>query len=177
MISNLRAGMIPHLESFDLPEWIKSTRNNPEVRFRTIWENSDFWAFLTRGPNSRKEFHINPFDEIFFQIEGEVDLYYMKPDGRHALTILKPGELFLMPTPVPHSARRGEGSWTYLVERKRGPDTTERWIWYCDNCDGQLYEVSEPSGGQAAVVAEGLAALREDSKLRTCSRCAHLSEF
>ena len=45
-------------------------------------KNSDFIAFVTRGPNRRKDFHINPGDEIFYQLEGELNLHYLGKDGK-----------------------------------------------------------------------------------------------
>ena len=57
--------MFPHLTGFNLRQWIDDNRGNWGQR-RVIWENSDFIAFVTRGPNRRKDFHVNPGDEIFY---------------------------------------------------------------------------------------------------------------
>ena len=73
--------MFPHLKGFNLQQWIDENRGNWGQR-RVIWENSDFIAFVTRGPNRRKDFHINPGDEIFYQLEGELNLHYLGKDGK-----------------------------------------------------------------------------------------------
>ena len=56
--------MFPHLQGFNLQKWIDENRADWGQR-RVIWRDSDFIAFVTRGPNRRKDFHINPGDEIF----------------------------------------------------------------------------------------------------------------
>ena len=97
--------MFPHLKGFNLRQWIDENRGNWGQR-RVIWQDSDFIAFVTRGPNRRKDYHINPGDEIFYQLEGELNLFYLQ-DGKHEQALLKAGDLFLMPGRTPHSPRRG----------------------------------------------------------------------
>src|SRR5262245_59324701 len=99
--------MLPRLEPFHLQQWIDANRE-PFWPRKTIWEDSDFWVFVSRGPNDRKEFHINPFDEIFYQLEGELHLHLMQAEGQQSVAVLQPGEMFLLPAGVPHSPRRGE---------------------------------------------------------------------
>jgi 3-hydroxyanthranilate 3,4-dioxygenase len=96
--------MFPHLKGFNLRQWIDENRHKWGQR-RVIWEDSDFIAFVTRGPNRRKDFHINPGDEIFYQLEGELNLHYLS-DGKPEVAVLEAGDLFLMPERVPHSPRR-----------------------------------------------------------------------
>ncbi len=79
--------MFPHLKNFNLRQWIEENRQDWGRR-RTIWEDSDFIAFVTRGPNNRSDFHINPGDEIFYQLEGELNLHYMTPEKKHEIAIL-----------------------------------------------------------------------------------------
>ncbi len=109
--------MFPHLKGFNLKQWIDENRGDWGQR-RVIWQDSDFIAFVTRGPNRRKDFHINPGDEIFYQLEGELNLHYLE-DDKHELAVLKAGDIFLLPKNTPHSPRRADGSWTYVVERTR----------------------------------------------------------
>ena len=76
--------MFPHLKGFNLKQWIEENRGHWGQR-RVIWQDSDFIAFVTRGPNRRKDYHINPGDEIFYQLEGELNLHYLDHE-KHDLT-------------------------------------------------------------------------------------------
>jgi 3-hydroxyanthranilate 3,4-dioxygenase len=162
--------MFPHLKNFNLKQWIDENREHWGQR-RIIWEDSDFITFVTRGPNSRKDFHIDPGDEIFYQLEGQLNLHYMTPEHKHEVAEIKPGELFLLPANVPHSPRRGEGSWTLVVERKRRPDEVDRFVWFCEQCNNQLYEASVRFTDPSDTVTQATNAIRSDIKLRTCSNC------
>ncbi|MFQ5681920.1 MAG: 3-hydroxyanthranilate 3,4-dioxygenase [Candidatus Binatia bacterium] len=162
--------MFPHLKNFNLKEWIEENRQDWGQR-RRIWEDSDFIAFVTRGPNSRSDFHIDPGDEIFYQLEGELNLHYITKEGKRDLAVIKAGELFLLPANVPHSPRRGEGSWSFVVERKRRPEEQDRFVWYCEKCNGQIYETSLSFNDPSDAVKQAYDVLKADGKLRTCSRC------
>jgi len=150
--------MFPHLKNFNLKQWIDENRGNWGQR-RVIWEDSDFIAFVTRGPNSRKDFHIDPGDEIFYQLEGELNLHYM---------------LFLLPANVPHSPRRGEGSWTFVVERKRRPDERDLFVWFCERCGEKLYDASIRFDDPTDAVKIATDTIRSDIKLRTCRSCGEI---
>jgi 3-hydroxyanthranilate 3,4-dioxygenase len=162
--------MFPHLKGFNLRQWIDENRGNWGQR-RVIWENSDFIAFVTRGPNRRKDFHINPGDEIFYQLEGELNLHYLGADDKSALALLKPGDLFLLPAQTPHSPRRGDGSWTFVVERIRRREEQDRFIWVCENCGNRLHETTVHFDEPSDAVAKAAAAMKADPKLATCGRC------
>ena len=162
--------MFPHLTNFNLKQWIEENRANWGQR-RTIWENSDFIAFVTRGPNSRKDFHIDPGDEIFHQLEGELNLHFLNSQGKLEVARIKAGEMFLLPANVPHSPRRGDGSWTLVVERKRRPDEVDRFVWFCEECSNQLYEATVRFDDPTDAVKKATDAIRSDIKLRTCGRC------
>jgi 3-hydroxyanthranilate 3,4-dioxygenase len=162
--------MFPHLKGFNLNEWIEKNRENWGQR-RVIWEDSDFIAFVTRGPNRRKDFHINPGDEIFYQIEGELNLHYLETDRKQELAVLKAGDLFLLPANVPHSPRRREGSWTFVVERIRKPEEWDRFIWVCENCGKSLHETRVRFNDPSDAVAKATNAMKADPKLATCHDC------
>jgi 3-hydroxyanthranilate 3,4-dioxygenase len=162
--------MFPHLKGFNLRQWIEENRGNWGQR-RVLWENSDFIAFVTRGPNRRKDYHINPGDEIFYQLEGELNLRYLSADQQHSEAILKAGDLFLLPAQVPHSPRRADGSWTLVVERTRGAHEQDRFIWPCENCGEKLYETEVRFDDPSAAVANATNAMKADPRLATCGRC------
>jgi 3-hydroxyanthranilate 3,4-dioxygenase len=161
--------MVPHLTGFNLRHWIDQNRGDWGQR-RVIWQDSDFIAFVTRGPNRRKDFHINPGDEIFYQLEGELNLHYLNQD-QHELAVLKAGDLFLMPRNVPHSPRRGEGSWTFVIERRREKTESDRFIWACERCGHNLYETTVRFDDPSDAVARATQAVQADSKLATCGNC------
>ena len=162
--------MFPHLKGFNLQQWIDENRGNWGQR-RVIWEDSDFIAFVTRGPNRRKDYHINPGDEIFYQLEGELNLHYLGADQKHELAVLKAGDLFLLPAKVPHSPRRADGSWTFVVERTRSPHERDRFIWVCEKCGNKLHETEVRFNDPSDAVAKANAAMKSDPSLATCSRC------
>ena len=67
-----------------------------------------------KGPTAGKQFHVNQGEEIFFQLEGELNCHYVTQAGEREVITLRPGEMFLLPGNVPHSPRREQGSWTWL---------------------------------------------------------------
>ena len=162
--------MFPHLTRFNLKNWIDENRGDWGRR-RVIWEDSDFIIFVTRGPNDRTDFHINPGDEVFYQLEGELNLHYLTPEHKPEVAVLKEGEMFLLPALVPHSPRRADGSWTLVVERVRRRDETDRFEWVCGNCTHTLYETTVQFNDPADAVKEAYDAMAADETLRHCVRC------
>jgi 3-hydroxyanthranilate 3,4-dioxygenase len=167
--------MFPHLQGFNLQQWIDDNRGDWGQR-RVIWQDSDFIAFVTRGPNRRKDYHVNPGDEIFYQLEGELHLHYLKNDKRE-LAVLKAGDVFLMPKHTPHSPRRAAGSWTYVVERTRTKEEIDRFIWPCEKCGNTLYATEVRFDDPSDAVNKATAALKSDPKLARCNRCGELLEL
>jgi 3-hydroxyanthranilate 3,4-dioxygenase len=141
-----------------------------------IWQDSDFIAFVTRGPNRRKDYHINPGDEIFYQLEGELNLHYLK-DNQHEIAVLQPGDIFLLPRNTAHSPRRGDGSWTYVVERQRGKEELDRFIWPCENCGNKLYETEVRFDDPGDAVRTATDSLKSDPSLTTCKSCGQVLEL
>ncbi len=165
--------MFPHLKNFNLKQWVDENRGNWGQR-RIIWEDSDFIAFVTRGPNSRTDFHIDPGDEIFYQLEGELNLHYMTPEPKHEIAVIREGELFLLPANVPHSPRRGEGSWTFVIERKRRPDEQDRFVWYCEKCGTKLYETTIRFNDPTDAVKRANDSMKTNKEMRPCPRCGEV---
>jgi mannose-6-phosphate isomerase-like protein (cupin superfamily) len=105
--------MFPHLSKFNLQQWIEADKENWGRR-RTVWQDSDFITVVHRGPMRGKQFHINEGDEIYYQLEGELNFHYLNFSAKREILVLKPGEMFLLPANVPHSPRRkkGRGLWS-----------------------------------------------------------------
>lgn len=166
--------MFPHLKGFNLHQWIDENRGNWGQR-RVIWQDSDFIAFVTRGPNRRKDYHINPGDEIFYQLEGELNLHYLK-EGKRDVAVLGAGDLFLLPARIPHSPRRADGSWTFVIEHRRGKEEIDRFIWPCENCGNNLYETEVRFDDPGDAVNRATNSLKSDAALATCKKCGQVLE-
>jgi 3-hydroxyanthranilate 3,4-dioxygenase len=91
--------------------------------------------------------------------------------------VLQPGDIFLLPKNTPHSPRRADGSWTYVVERQRGKNEVDRFIWPCENCGNQLYETEVRFDDPGDAVAKATAALKSDPNLAKCKECGTLLEL
>ena len=167
--------MFPHLKGFNLKQWIEENRGNWGQR-RVIWQDSDFIAFVTRGPNRRKDYHINPGDEIFYQLEGELNLHYLDHE-KLDLAVLQAGELFLLPGKIPHSPRRADGSWTLVIERKRTKEEQDRFIWPCEKCGNHLFETEVRFDDPGDAVSRATSSLRADPTLATCKRCGDVLDL
>lgn len=168
-----------HLKKFNLKQWITENKDLSGAK-RYIWEDSDFWAFVTWGPNERTVFHVNPGDEMFQQLKGQLDLHFMDEDGKPQVAVLESGDFFLLPAGTPHSPRRKAGSWTLVLTPQRASEAKERWFWYCDNCHAKLHEVGitgRRMGEPVEVLTEATRTLKENVSLRTCTRCGHCSEI
>jgi 3-hydroxyanthranilate 3,4-dioxygenase len=167
------------LASFDLHGWIAKNPATARTK-KFVWRDSDFWAFIVSGPDERTEFHHNPGDEIFYQLQGDTRLHLLESDGRRKVEVLRPRQFLLVPAGVPHSPRRDAGAWTLVLTPSRDEGAEERWSWHCERCDAPLHEVSisnRKAGPPVEIVAEAARALRNDEARRICPRCGHCSRI
>ena len=49
---------------------------------KVLWQEEESLAFLAKGRDYRSEFHINPSDELMFQVKGTMHLHYRTPEGK-----------------------------------------------------------------------------------------------
>ena len=156
-------------------EWIEENRQafEPPVGNKVIWEDSQFTAMIIRGPNARRDFHVDPSDEIFYMLKGDMTLEWIA-DGKRNTQVIREGELFLLPANVPHSPHRPAGTWGLVVEIKRTPEQTESLLWFCDRCDALLHEVTMHVADIEKELKDAIERFDSSLKLRTCRRCGHV---
>jgi 3-hydroxyanthranilate 3,4-dioxygenase len=120
---------------FNLHGWIEQNRDllKPPVGNKLLFRDSAFIVMAVGGPNSRKDFHHDPSEEFFYQLEGDMVLKTVQ-DGRLTDIPIRAGEVFLLPAEVPHSPQRPAGSVGIVVERRRDPEELDGFSWYCENC-------------------------------------------
>ncbi len=96
------------LEPFNLLAWIEKNKHPliPPVANETIYKGNDnFIVMVSGGPNSRKDYHYNESEELFFQLKGDVKVRLFV-DGQHKEVDLREGDMLLIPPKVPHSPQR-----------------------------------------------------------------------
>jgi len=125
---------------FNLRSWIETNRAQlvPPVGNKLLFEDAEFIIMAVGGPNSRKDFHHDPGEEFFYQVEGDMVLRTVQHDRLIDVPI-GAGEVLLLPPEVPHSPQRPAGSVGIVVERRRGPDELDGFSWYCERCGHRLY--------------------------------------
>jgi 3-hydroxyanthranilate 3,4-dioxygenase len=164
---------MPELSAFNFQVWIDEHRDllKPPVGNALVWKDTDFIVMVVGGPNRRTDFHDDPYEEFFYQLEGNMVLTIMK-DGRPRDVPINEGDIFLLPPHVRHSPQRPEpGSVGLVVERRRPDDQRDGFEWFCGDCDDLLHRVEVHVGN----IVEDLPPLFEgfynSEKLRTCGAC------
>lgn len=162
---------------FNLQRWIDAHRHElrPPVANRLVFPAGDFIVMVVGGPNSRKDYHVDPGEEFFYQLEGRLTVRTIQ-DGRPVDHAVEGGDVFLLPSYVPHSPQRSPGSIGLVVERRRLPGERDGFQWYCERCHALLYEehfVLENIETQFPPVFERFYA---DAAKRTCRACGTVME-
>jgi 3-hydroxyanthranilate 3,4-dioxygenase len=164
------------LVSRNLWQWIEENRASfePPVGNKVVWEDSQYTAMVVRGPNARRDFHIDPSDEIFYQLKGDIVVEHLDKGGKRESTVVGEGEIFLLPAMVPHSPHRPADSWGLVVEIKRRPDETESLLWLCDRCDAKLHAVTMHVADIEKELKAAIDAFDASEELRTCRACGYV---
>jgi 3-hydroxyanthranilate 3,4-dioxygenase len=162
------------LKPFNLRSWIDENRHllKPPVANKQIYvENSDFIVMVVGGPNGRKDYHWEEGEELFYQLEGDIQVKIINADGQPETIDIREGEMFLLPPRVPHSPQRPAGTVGLVLERHRNPGEIDKLLWFCENCHEPLHEAGFPLQdiGTQIKAAIGDFMARED--LRTCKHC------
>jgi 3-hydroxyanthranilate 3,4-dioxygenase len=163
------------LLSRDLWRWIEENRESfePPVGNRVIWEDSQFIAMVIRGPNARRDFHVDPSDEIFFMLRGDMVLEYIEA-GQRREQVVREGEIMLVPALTPHAPHRPAGTWGLVVEIKRQPHETESLRWFCDRCDALVHEVVMHVADIERELRSAIERFDASVGLRTCTACGYV---
>ena len=163
---------MPLLPPINFKKWIKDNRSllKPPVGNKVVYEDGDFMIMVVGGPNSRKDYHVDPVEEFFYQIEGDMLLKIIE-DGKRIDQTIKEGEIFLLPKLIPHSPQRYENTVGLVIEYKRADGELDAFQWYCDSCDNLLHEVKLDLENIVSQLPPLFESYWNDKEARTCSRC------
>ena len=143
----------------------------PPVGNQQIWQDSDFIVTVVGGPNHRTDYHDDPLEEFFYQINGNA---YLKLwiNGKEERVDLKEGDIFLLPPHVRHSPQRPEtGSACLVIERQRPEGLLDGFEWYCLDCGGLVYRVEVQLKNIVKDLPPLFEAFYSSQEKRTCSHC------
>ncbi len=168
---------MPVQEPFNLIKWVEDNRDllKPPVGNKNLYKDAgDYIVMVVAGPNARKDFHYNETEELFYQLEGEIEVH-IQDEGQKRIFTLGPGDMYLNPAGVPHSPVRKEGSIGLVVERKRSSfEGKDGLMWYCDECNHKLHEVYFPLNDIEKDFLPRFKAFYASEDLRTCDNCGHV---
>lgn len=136
---------LPYCKPANLKEYVSSIKDVlvPPVSNRLMFSGEQLKVMIVGGPNIRDDFHIEKGEELFFQLQGSMDLDLMLPEphfGRR--TRIKIGEecMFLLPAEIPHSPQRYANTIGVVIERARRPEELDGLRWYVAGTNKVLYE-------------------------------------
>jgi len=170
---------------FNLQNWIQENRHllKPPVGNQVVYKgNKDFMVMVVGGPNTRKDFHINNGEELFYQLEGQIELKVIIEDSEITGTkaqssiFLKAGDMFLLPPNIPHSPRRGPNTIGLVIERYRNPAEKDGFEWYCEKCENLLHHVEIPVSDIVTQLPVVMEQFFSSENLKTCKKCGILLE-
>lgn len=164
-----------------LKSWISANQKDfvPPVTNKQLFNHAqDAILFVSGGPNTRNDFHVNPTEELFYQLKGDIAVRIRPLDGTppHDV-IIREGELFMLPRWVPHRPQRPKGTLGLIVEFPRPEGQLDGLRWYCPKCDTLVYEATF----RLKKIDEDLHRVMNDfwdgpRERRTCPACKHVIE-
>lgn len=164
---------------FNLHQWIEENREllKPPVGNKNLYpEGTDYIVMIVAGPNARKDYHYNETEELFYQLEGDINVR-IQEDGKAVDIPIKAGDMFLLPPRVPHSPMRSANSIGLVIERvRKGSDMKDGLLWFCEQCNHKLHETYFPLSN---IENDFLPRFREfygSTEMRTCKQCGHVME-
>jgi len=167
------------LAPFNLNKWIDENRDllKPPVNNKNLYkEAGDFIVMIVGGPNARKDYHFNESEELFYQLEGDITVK-IQLDGQSKEIQIKEGDMFLLPSNIPHNPIRGEGTVGLVVEKvRKGTDLSDGLMWFCDECNHKLHEFRFPLEDVEKDFLSRFKEFYTSKELRTCEKCNHEME-
>jgi len=164
---------------FNLQKWIDDNRDilKPPVGNKNLYhEAGDYIVMIVGGPNARKDYHYNETEELFYQLEGDINVR-IQEDGKAVDVPIKEGEMFLLPGNIPHSPMRGENTVGLVIERvRKGSDMKDGLLWFCDNCNQKLHETYFPLENIEKDFLPRFKEFYSSESMRTCDKCGTVME-
>jgi 3-hydroxyanthranilate 3,4-dioxygenase len=161
------------LAAFNFKAWIDEHRHllKPPVGNKMVFEDSEIMVTVVGGPNKRTDYHDDPVEEFFYQLEGDMVLKLFE-GGEFYDVPIREGEIFLLPPHVRHSPQRPmEGSVGLVIEPKRPEGAVDAIEWYCFNCGNLVHRAELHLTSIVEDLPPVYASFYGDTDARTCGSC------
>ena len=160
-------------QPLNFQKWIDEHRHQlkPPVGNAQVWETGDFMITVVGGPNERVDYHVDPFDEFFYQLKGDMILR-LWVDGQPQDMPIREGEIFMLPAFQPHSPQRPDPDSIGLVIEANRPDgVLDAFQWYCDHCGHVVHRIEVQLKDIVADLPPLYRAFSDSEAMRTCGNC------
>jgi 3-hydroxyanthranilate 3,4-dioxygenase len=166
----------PSLRAFDFDAWIARHRHllQPPVGNKLVFEEAGMTVMVVGGPNARVDFHDDPVEEFFHQLQGDMVLKVAE-NGEIFDVPIRQGEVFLLPPHVRHSPQRPvPGSVGLVVESPRTEGMLDGFEWYCFDCGALVHRIELPVANIVTDLPPLFEAFYADEAQRRCPSCGAL---
>lgn len=169
------------IKPFNLHAWIKKNQAHlkPPVSNKQLYtESEDVIVFVSGGPNTRNDYHVNPTEELFYQLKGDIAVRIRPLDGSKPHdVVIREGEMYLLPKWVPHRPQRPANTAGLIVEFPRPEGELDGLRWYCPSCDELVHEAR----WRLKKIDEDLRVIMHEfwggpAEQRTCKKCGTVIE-
>jgi 3-hydroxyanthranilate 3,4-dioxygenase len=162
---------------FQIQQWISENGDKlkPPVGGETLWKDSKLMITVVGGPNKRTDYHIDAFEEFFYQIKGDIVLR-IQEDGKARDVEVKEGDVFLLPANVPHAPMRPAGTVGMIAEiRREKDDPLDGFAWFCEKCNHQMFRQDAYIEVLERDMPPIFEAFYADPENQVCDACGHVN--
>jgi len=165
-------GSMGNIAPVHLMRWIEENKAafSGPVANKEVFPESEFIYQIVRGPNARNDFHIDPGDEIFYQLKGDITVRCIEAGKLRDITV-REGEVMLCRAGTPHCPIRPPDTWGLVIERKRRTDERDGLAWFCERCGAKLHETTFSVSNIEVELRQAIQTFNANETLRTCRKC------
>ena len=164
----------PGYHSFNLDQWIEKNRSclRPPVSNKQLFdEETGMVIMIVGGPNTRVDFHDDPVEEFFYQLQGDM-LLKVAEGGLIYDVPIREGEVFFLPPHVRHSPQRPVAdSIGLVVEGMRREGDVDGFEWFCFGCGEKVHRVELQITDIVKDLPPLFEAFYRNIQHRTCGNC------
>jgi len=159
---------------FNFNSWIKEHQHllKPPVANKQLFETGNgMVVMIVGGPNQRVDFHDDPVEEFFYQINGDMVLK-VADRGKIEDIVIREGDVFLLPPHLRHSPQRPvDRSVGLVVEGTRQPTEVDGFEWFCFDCGERVHRVEVVIKDIVKDLPPLFSAFYDSVENRTCESC------